>query len=72
MHRMKSNSLTSIMKPSLTFCEADRPDGWVAEHHCGDGGVVQLGVLLALKQSVCQLPACSDGNCSNTTYKNFE
>lgn len=47
----------------LTFCEAHRPNRWMAEHHSGDGWVVQLGVLLALKQPVCQLPACSDGNC---------
>lgn len=50
-------------KGILTFREAHRTDGWVAEHHCGNVGVVHLGVLLALKQSVCQLSACSNGNC---------
>lgn len=56
------------MKGALTFCEAHRSDGWMAEHHGGDRRVVQLGVFLALKQSVCQLSACSYGNCPNMQY----
>lgn len=50
----------------LTLCEAHRADWWVAEHHSGNTGVVQLGVLLSFKQSVRQLSACSNGNCPNT------
>ncbi len=56
------------MKLLLTFCEAHCSDGWVAEHHCGDSRVVQLGVLLALKQSVCKLSACSNGNYPDTQH----
>lgn len=62
-----SETVVSLNRRSRTFCEAHRPYRWVAEDHCGDGGVVQLGVLLALKQPVCQLPACSDGNCPDMT-----
>lgn len=56
-------------KGVLTFCEAHCTNGWVAEHHCGNSRVVQLGILLALKQSVCQLSACSNGNCPNNNTK---
>lgn len=58
-----------LVNGPVTFCEAHSTDWWVAEHHCGDAGVVQLRVLLALEQSMCKLSACSNGNCTKVKNK---
>lgn len=62
MSRIKDEKHWTLVKVVLTFCEAHSSDGWVAEHHGGDAGVVQLGVFLALKQPVGQLSPCGYGN----------
>lgn len=49
--------------PTLTFGEAHGPDWWVAEDNSGDVAVVQMGILLAPKEPVRQLPPGRDGHC---------
>ena len=58
--RLISSFTLSLEVTPPTLCDSDGSNGRMAEHHRGDVGVVQFGVRLVVKDTMCQLSPCSN------------